>query len=135
MLDAIRDVGPAAVQDPARRDIQKCLIERQAFDNGREFPEDREYLPRHRLVMRHAGRDANQLRAASQSLGHGHCGVHTELPDFVTRGCDNAPIAAAADDNRSTAQFRIITLLHRRIEGVHVDMQDRARFVSHRHAG
>ena len=54
--------------------------------------------------------DERNLHEARQKLAH-----------------DTSPAARAADDERLALQLRVVPLLDRRIEGVHIDMDDLAR--------
>ena len=50
---------------------------------------------------------------------------HAERARLVARGGDDAaPVGASADRDRLPAQRRIVALLDRRVEGVHVDVHD-----------
>jgi len=52
--------------------------------------------------------------------------VNTELSRFVTAGGDNTPRPGAADQDRLIPVVRVVTLFDRRIERIHVDMEDTA---------
>jgi hypothetical protein len=54
----------------------------------------------------------------------GHRRPDAELSSFVARGRDDATLAGAADRDRLAAKVRIVPLLDRRLESVHVDMDD-----------
>jgi hypothetical protein len=53
-----------------------------------------------------------------------HGRPHAEDTGFVTRRGDDASLGTVADGDRTSAQTGIIALLDRRVEGVHVDMND-----------
>jgi hypothetical protein len=53
--------------------------------------------------------------------------MHAELPRFVACGCDDTSFARSADRDRLPAQLRIVTLFDRRVERIHVDMDDFAQ--------
>ncbi len=46
------------------------------------------------------------------------------VPGFVAGGSDDAARGGISDRHRTPAKARIVPLLHRREEGVHVDMDD-----------
>ena len=121
MLDRI------ALERQARGHVEEGLVERQAFDHRRVLVKDREHLVRDLAVHRHARLDADGVRAAAQRLADRHRGAHAELAHFVAGRRDHAAIAGAADDQRLAAQLGSVALLHRRVERVHVDVQDGAR--------
>src|SRR5438552_2647104 len=50
--------------------------------------------------------------------------MHPELAGLIRRGADDAALARPADDHRLAAQVGLIALLDRRVECVHVDMND-----------
>jgi hypothetical protein len=54
--------------------------------------------------------------------------VDAELARFVTRGRHNAARLRSTDRHRHPAQFRIVALFDRCVEGVHVDMDDLAQY-------
>ena len=60
-----------------------------------------------------------------------HCRPYAKSSCFIRSGADDRPAAAPGDNDGLTAQLRIIPLLHRRVECVHVDVHDFA----HEHAG
>ena len=61
------------------------------------------------------------------ALRHRHRREHAERARLVARGGhDAAAIRLAADGERSAAQRRIVALLDRRVERVHVDVKDPA---------
>src|SRR5690554_2803673 len=52
--------------------------------------------------------------------------MHAEHPRLVTGGRNHAARSAIAHRDRLAAQLRVVALLHRGKEGVHVDMDDLA---------
>jgi hypothetical protein len=61
--------------------------------------------------------------------------MHAELPHLIACRGHDAAIAAAAHDHGFAAQLRAVTLLDGRVEGVHVDVQDRTEVHVRRPAG
>ena len=110
--------------------VEKGFVQRQAFDQGREFVKDRKDLRGDFLVARHARRHNDGLGTAAQGLAHGHGGAHAEAPYRVARRRDDAAAAGSADDERRTLECRAILLFHGRVKSVHVDVQDRAQHYS-----
>ena len=127
VLDAARDADRVALERETRGDVEESLVERQAFDHGRVLVKDREHLVRDLAVHRHARLHADRVRAAAQRFADRHRRAHAELAHLVARRRDHTAIAGAADDDRLAAQLGPVALLHRRVERVHVDVQDGAR--------
>src|SRR5213593_1747143 len=50
--------------------------------------------------------------------------MHPEFSGLVRSGADDAALARPADDHRLTTKLRPIALFDRRVECVHVDMDD-----------
>ena len=126
-LDAARDADRVTLERETRGDVEKGLVQRQAFDHRRVFVKYREDLVRHLAVHRHARPDADGMRTAAQRFADRHGRAHAELAHFVARRRDHAAVAGAADDDRLAAQFGPVALFHGRVERIHVDMQDGAR--------
>ncbi len=127
LLDGHSDLCRCAEQGLARGDVEKSLIERQAFDYGRELAKDGEDLPGYGLVVRHARLDAAELGAASDRFSHWHRRADAEGPRLVAGRCNDTAVGAPAYDNRLASQPRVIALLDRRIISVHINVQYAAR--------
>ena len=123
-LDFARNVLRAAEGALARGHVEKRLVERESLHQRRELVEHGEDLLRHRAVMTDARMHHDRLGATAQRFACRHCRVHAELADFVARGCDDATIAAATHDDGFAAQLRVVALLDRCVERIHVDVQD-----------
>ena len=83
-------------------------------------------LLRDRLVDLEAGLHEDQVRALPLG-GHGrHGGPHAELAGFVAGCSHDAALTGSADGNRLAAEIRIVPLFDRRVEGVHIDVDDLA---------
>jgi hypothetical protein len=65
----------------------------------------------------------------------GHGGTHAEAASFVGGGADDGAVAQPGDDDGLAAQLRIVALLDRGVEGVHVDVDDLANGHGRRVAG
>src|SRR5580692_2324128 len=90
------------------------------------FGEDVAYLLRDRLVDLEARFDEYQVRTLALRRHRWHRRPDAELAGFVTRCRHNAAFAGSADGNRLAAEIRIVPLLDRRVERVHVDVDDLA---------
>jgi hypothetical protein len=55
-----------------------------------------------------------------------HSGAHSEFPGFITGCSHDAALARAADRDRLATKLRIVALLNRGVEGIHVDVDDLA---------
>ena len=71
------------------------------------------------------GRDHHRLRAQPAGPGRRHRRADAVLAGEVV-GRQHHPALAAADDHRHVPQVGPVADRHRRVEGVHVDVQDRA---------
>ena len=136
--DFLRNRSRRTPIDQRRCHIEIGLVERQWLNERRIVRKDRTDLLRHRSIDIKARRHEHQFGAFAPGRDRGHCRVHAVFARLVTRGSHHAPRSAAADGDRDPAQRRIIALLHRRIKGVHVDVDDAAdsgrRFGRVRHA-
>src|SRR5271169_1540156 len=56
--------------------------------------------------------------------------MHAEAPGLVRSGADDRAIAQPGNDHRIPAQMRIIALLNRSVERVHVDMDDFSQYLT-----
>ena len=57
--------------------------------------------------------------------------MHAEAAHLVARGGDHAAPARAADDHRLARELGPVVLLDRRVERVHVNVQDGALRIAH----
>ncbi len=91
----------------------------EALENGADLVADG-------AIGVEAGGDEDEIGAEPARLSAGHSRAHAECARFIARRRDHAARAAAADGDREPAQLGIVALLDRRIESVHVDMDDLA---------
>jgi hypothetical protein len=109
------------------RGFQVSLIDRDLLHDHagrRDQPED---FPRLVPVVVHPGADEHAVRAQAAGRPAGQGGADAELAGFVAgRAHDPALVRRCADDHWPAPQFRPVALLDRRVEGVHVEMQDHA---------
>ena len=93
--------------------------------SGVHVAQDRHDLRRHRLVLVEVRPHDDQLRAKPHRARHRHRRAHAELARLVARRRHHAaPLGAAAHRHRPAAQRGIVALLHRGVEGVHVQMDN-----------
>jgi hypothetical protein len=83
-----------------------------------------------RLVDLEPGLREYEVRALALGGDGSRCRADTELAGFVACGRHDAALARTADRDRSATELWIVPLLDRRIEGVHVDVDDLARYNS-----
>jgi hypothetical protein len=70
---------------------------------------------------------AQEIRAAPVSIPHRHGRANAKFPRLVAGRCDDTPVRGSADDQGFVAKLGIVALFDRRIERVHINMQDAAR--------
>ena len=117
------------------RDVEIGLVQRQRFDQVGMAREDLAHLARHRLVAREIGRHEDRVRAQPLGAQRRHRGAHAELARLVARRADHRTRASPGHDHRPAAQGRIVALLHRSVERIHVDVHDLAEGGSHVRCG
>jgi len=129
-LQPQRDVLPQHFSPRILGYVQVGLVERQRFDQRRHGSKNREYRLRNRAVLVKVRTDDHQVRAQADGARHRNRRPHAEQPRLVARGGhDTARGRGAAHGNRPPFQFGIVTLLDRRVKGVHVDVKDPAHVV------
>src|SRR5260370_35499348 len=88
--------------------------------------EDFSNRPGHRLVTAKVWGKKDSFGAHTLRRGCWHCRAYSEPPCLVRCGTDHRTLALPSHDDRATFERRTITLLDRRIEGVHIHMNDLA---------
>src|SRR3984885_13292518 len=106
--------------------IQIGFIERERFGQWGVVLEDRLNLFGHFAVNVEPWRDEHEFGAFPNRNGRWHRRANPETSRLVARRGNDAAFRRIADRHRPALQGRIITLLDRRIERVHVDMDDLA---------
>ena len=109
------------------RDIQKGLVQRQRLDQIRIFAEDGADLLRNGLVDLETRRNEDQIGAQPSGDGRRKRRMHAVGAGFVAGRSHHAPRSVVSHGDRTSPQRRVVALLHRGKEGVHVDMYDLAR--------
>ena len=112
------------------RDVEIGLVERQRLDQRRVIRKDRVDLARDGAIDVEARPHEHQFGALAHRRGRRHRRAHAEGAGLVARRGDDASLGAVADRDGTPSKRRIVALLDRRIEGVHVDVDD----LAHRHA-
>ena len=86
------------------------------------------HLPRDSSIARKIRREKDGVRADAFGTNGGHCGAHAEFPRFIRRRADNGAVSPPRDNDGLAAQLRIVPLLDRSVECVHVDVHDFAHW-------
>ncbi len=105
-------------------EVEIGFVQRQRFDQRRVAGEYVANLQRHRTVHVEARRGENQLRAFALRRHRGHGGMDAKGARLIARRRNDAARAAIAHGQRLAAENRIVALLHRREERVHVDVNN-----------
>ncbi len=118
----------AGFRDRARplAHVEIALVQGKRFDERRVLTQDRPDALGHVTVVIHPRVDNHQLGTESPGTEHRHGGPDPEPARFVGRRCHHGAPRATADDDRLTRERGVIPLLHRGVEGVHVDVNDSA---------
>ena len=123
LLDAPGNLDGLSVRRNPLTDVQERLVQRQAFDDRRDLPEDRENYRGNFLIAGNPRLDDRGVRAKLQRAAHRHCRVDAVFSRFITGCRDYAAGPGAAHQDGFVLEFRVIAFFHRRIKGIHVDMQ------------
>ena len=89
--------------------------------------EDRADLTRDLAIDVEARRNEEELRAFAPRRDRRHGRAHAEGAGLIACRRDDAALARAAHRDGLAAQLGFVALLDRRVEGVHVDVDDLAR--------
>ena len=129
LFEAPRDLLAGAEGAAAARHVEERLVDRHRLHPVGEPPEDLHDALRLPGVLLHVHRQVGALGAQPEGLGDGHGAPHPEDAGLVGRGGDDpapaAPQRARPHDHGLAPQLRAVALLHRRVERVHVDVEDR----------
>ena len=107
-------------------EIEKGLVDRDRFDQRRQFEHEGANVAPDRRVFLHVRRDDHRVGTRLEGLEHGHGRAHAAYPGDVAGGRDDAA-TTAADDDRAVGERRIVALLDRGVERIAVEMGDRER--------
>jgi hypothetical protein len=89
--------------------------------------EDGADLARDGAVDLEARRHEYQFRTLPHRGDRRHGRTHAECSGLVARCGHHASLGAMTNRDRTASQFRVVALLDRRIERVHIDMDNLAR--------
>ena len=106
-------------------DVEVGFVDRHRLHQGGELVVDGEDLLRLARVAAEVGRDEDGVRAEPAGARGGHRRMDAEAADLVAGGRHHPPaLGPAADHHRLAAQRRIVAHVNRRVEAVHVAMED-----------
>ena len=122
-------LGDLAAASPSRRvdaaDVEERLVEREHLDQRGDPAEGLHHRGRHRARRsRSRGRPRTACGHSRRARVIGIAGPDPVRPGVVV-GRQHHPAVPAADDHRHVAQLGPVADRDRRVEGVHVDVQDR----------
>src|SRR6516225_5019055 len=104
--------------------VEKRLIQAQGCYERSEGQEDLANLPADLRIMGHPNGKKYCLGAKPAGRDDRHGAMDAKLPSFVGSCADHSPALDTAHNQRLAPEFGAIALLHGRIEGVHIDMDD-----------
>ena len=105
-------------------DVEKRLIERDRLDKVGVGVEDFVDLGRDLFVDLHSTRHEDEVGAELFSFYGRHSRTDTEAARFVASSRHNTTHIAVAYGDGFALKFGVVSLLHRGIEGIHIDMYD-----------
>src|SRR5271166_3037607 len=114
---------------PVLRHIEIGLVERQRLDQRRVLNKNSMDLARNGAIDVEARRHEHQFRALTHRRGRRHGRTHAEGAGLVTRRGHDPPLGAVSNRDGAPSKRRVVALFNRRIERVHVDVND----LAHRH--
>ena len=114
----------AAVQPAGAGEVEKCLVDLDRLDQGRQLVHQGPDRFRRGGIFGHVGRHHDGLRAGAAGLEHGHGRMNAGCAGDIAGGGNDAARSAAADNHRLVAQLRAIALFDAGVEGVAIDMGD-----------
>ena len=126
--DLLRDLAPAAEQARAAGDVEPALVEAEALHHVGVLRVNAFCKPRILRVTVEMRRHKADARALALGLPERFGRLHAlRLRQHVFREHDAVPaLAVAADGHRHIPQRRVVQRLDRRVEIVHIDVQDDA---------
>ena len=133
LFDLPTDFGGASKQGFAPRDIEKGFVERKRFNQWSELLKNVSNLPGHGRVVINPRLNDDSMRAKSSGTTRRHGTMHSKLASLIIRRSHNpTTFRRTTNDHRLTNKRRILPLLNRGIESIHVDMQDHAEYIESR---
>ena len=117
------DLCRRARHAPEATDIEERLVDREPFHEWRRVLEHLEHGSARVGVRAHPGIDDDRVRTQLSRLAAVHRRAHAVGLRLVAGRQDDA----RSDEHRPPTQARVVPLLHRRIEGVEVGVEDGRR--------
>ena len=114
------DVGWFARYPTQPRDVEKGLVDRETFHQGRGVTEDLEHVSAGGGVGLHAGGHEHGFGTQSAGFRPAHGGTHAVASGLIARRQHDSP----SDDHGTAAEVGCIPLLDRRVEGIEVGVED-----------
>ena len=105
-------------------DVEKRLVERDRLNKVGVGVEDFVDLGRDFFVDLHATRHEDEVGAEFLRFDRRHSRTDTETARLVASGRHHATHIAMPHGNGFALEVGIVSLLHRSIKGIHVDMYD-----------
>ena len=124
--DVLGDRARGAEPAPVLGDVEIGFVEAERLDEVGVVEKDRADLLRYRAVDVEPRLDENQVRAAAPGRDRRHGRTDAVFAGLIACRHDDAAVPAA-DRHGPALERGIVALLHGRVEGVHVDMDDLAR--------
>jgi hypothetical protein len=124
LADPQRDVAGEGNALQVLGHVEIGFVQRQRLNDEGVLGENLADLPADSLVDLETRLHEDQVWTLPFRSNRRHRRPHAELPGFVARSGDDSALLRAADRDGSAAQARIVPLLDRRVEGVHVDVDD-----------
>ena len=126
LTDLLGDLDGKRLSDLILRDIEEGFIQRDRLDLVRIVTEDSVNGARDLLIALKVRGHKRDMRTAPASLSPRHRRAYTEAPSLVARSTDHPSMLLPPDGDGDTTQLRMIMLLYRGIEGIHIDVYDLA---------
>ena len=118
------DLARTPPQPPGAAHIEERLVDRERLDERSHVAEDLHDLARDLDVAVEVRQHDDRRRAQAQRLTDGHRRADAESTRLVRGARDDRAALRRPDDDGLAAQRRVVELLDRRVERVHVDMED-----------
>jgi len=117
-----------SVQSLGAGEIEIGFVDRDHFDDGREFRENGRDAVAPLRIFFVVAIQKNRVRAQPPRRSKRHRGVNPEFPRFVARGGDDAAlIRPTADNHGLAAKLRPFQQFHRNEKRVHIYVENRRR--------
>ena len=121
------DIVGSTEQAAGAGDVEERLVQAERLDERGDRTEQLHQPTRDLGVVLMVAGQEHRVGAQATRPHRRHGRVHPVAARLVGRRRDDAARAGSADDHRPAAQLGAAQQLHRRVERVHVDVQDRPR--------